>query len=507
MTENLLEILMHNRRPQDRLLSFPGGAELSTFDVRTNTGRIAAALADIGVAPGDRVSFKLEKSAEVIYLAHACLQLGAILHPLNSSYTKSEIASLLSDVEPRLLICNSGEEQELQGLAQVRVETLDPGMAGSLGQRSTMQLPRLDYAQTGSADTAAILYTSGTTGRPKGACITHGNLARSALALVKVWGLTRNDRLLHALPLFHAHGLLTAINTMFAAGGSIHLLPRFEVDECIAALSEATVFMGVPTHYGRLTGHENLRTACKNLRLAISGSAPLPREVAERFQRMTGLPIIQRYGSTEATIITAMPPSADSDDSVGYALPGVEIRVRQESGMTSAVGVGEIETRGHNVFGGYWRDDAATRAAFSEDGWYATGDIVEIDGAGAVRILGRSKDLIISGGLNIYPREVEDAIDRALPGSESAVFGLPHPDYGEAVVAVVEGGNAADFDERKLVSLLRGCLAGYKVPKRIFRITEIPRNKMGKTMKSNLQEAYWDLFIRPSDEKDDARLL
>lgn len=495
MTGNLLQVLMHDRKPEDSLLSFPGGAELSTFDVRTNTGRIAAALVDIGVAPGDRVSFKLEKSAEVIYLAHACLQIGAILHPLNSSYTKAEIASLLSDVEPRLLVCNSGEEQQLQGLAHVRVETLDPGMAGSLGRRSTQQPPRLDYAQTGSADTAAILYTSGTTGRPKGACITHGNLARSALALVKVWGLTRNDRLLHALPLFHAHGLLTAVNTMFASGGSIRLLPRFEVDEFVDALPGATVFMGVPTHYGRLTGHQKLRTACASLRLAISGSAPLPREVADRFQEMAGLPIIQRYGSTEATIITAMPPSAGPGDSVGYALPGVEIRVRQESGMTSSAGIGEIETRGHNVFGGYWRDAAATRAVLSDDGWCATGDIVEIDGAGAVRILGRSKDLIISGGLNVYPREVEDAIDRALPGSESAVFGLPHPDYGEAVVAVVEGGNAADFDEGKLVSSLRGCLAGYKVPKKVFHIAEIPRNKMGKTMKSELREAYRNLFI------------
>lgn len=495
MTGNLLEVLMHGRKPQDRLLSFPGGAELSTFDVRTNTGRIAAALADIGVAPGDRVSFKLEKSAEVIYLAHACLQIGAILHPLNSSYTKAEIASLLSDVEPRLLVCNSGEEQQLQGLAHVRVETLDPGMAGSLGRRSTQQPPRLDYAQTGGADTAAILYTSGTTGRPKGACITHGNLARSALALVKVWGLTRNDRLLHALPLFHAHGLLTAVNTMFASGGSIHLLPRFDVDEFVDALPGATVFMGVPTHYGRLTGHQKLRTACASLRLAISGSAPLPREVADRFREMTGLAIIQRYGSTEATIITATPPSAGPGDTVGYALPGVEIRVRQESGLTSSAGIGEIETRGHNVFGGYWRDAAATRAVLSDDGWYATGDIVEIDDAGAVRILGRSKDLIISGGLNVYPREVEDAIDRVLPGSESAVFGLPHPDYGEAVVAVVEGGNAADFDEGKLVSSLRDCLAGYKVPKKVFHIAEIPRNKMGKTMKSELREAYRNLFI------------
>lgn len=495
MTENLLEVLLRNRKPQDRILSLPGGIELSTADVRTHTGRLAAALADIGVSAGDRVSFKLEKSAEVLYLAHACLQIGAILHPLNLSYTDSEITSLLSDVEPRLLVCNSGEERRLQALAPVRVETLDPGMGGSLGRRSSTQAPRLDYSQTSSADTAAILYTSGTTGRPKGACITHGSLAESALALVRVWGLTSTDRLLHVLPLFHAHGLLTAINTMFASGGSIHLLPRFDVDEFVTALPGSTVFMGVPTHYVRLTGHAKLRAACSSLRLAISGSAPLPGDVADRFQQITGLPIIQRYGSTEATIITAMPPSAPVANSVGFALPGVEIRVREKNGATAGTGIGEIETRGHNVFAGYWRDHAATQAVLARDGWYATGDIAEIDASGAVRILGRSKDLIISGGLNVYPREVEDAIDRALPAAESAVFGVPHPDFGEAVVAAVEGANVADFDEQRLITNLRDCLAGYKIPKRIFHIRELPRNKMGKVMKSALRAAYQNLFV------------
>lgn len=496
MTENLLEILMRGRNPQDEILHLPNGEKLTSSDIRTNTGRLAAALTDIGIAPRDRVSFKLEKSAEVLYLAHACLQIGAILHPLNLTYTDSEIVSLVNDVEPRLLVCNSGEDERLERVTQLRVETLDACMAGSLGRRSAGCAPRLDYAQVSTADTAAILYTSGTTGRPKGACITHGNLAESALALVKVWGLTPSDRLLHPLPLFHAHGLLTAINTMFASGGSIHLLPRFELNEFVAALPDSTVIMAVPTHYARLIKHADLGAACRNLRLAISGSAPLPSEVADRFQQMTGCPIVQRYGSTEATIITAMPPSAnDTADSVGFALPGVQIRVREESGATAERGIGEIETRGHNIFGGYWRDDEATQTVLAEDGWYATGDIAEIDASGRVRILGRSKDLIISGGLNVYPREVEDAIDRTLSIGEFAVFGVPHPDFGEAVVAVVEGGNATDFDEKMITQNLRRCLAGYKIPKRIFHLVEIPRNKMGKVMKSDLRGAYQDLFI------------
>jgi malonyl-CoA/methylmalonyl-CoA synthetase len=500
MSGNLLHALYAERKPASAALCFADGSVLSTGELVKNVALIATALHELGIRPGHRISFKLEKSAEVIFLAHACLQLGAIFNPLNTSYTDEELTYLVRDAEPQLLVCHPDEECRLEEIARAagaRVVTLAPGLQGFLGSRARASSPLKAVADVAPDSIAAILYTSGTTGKPKGACITHRNLVESARALARVWKLGPSDKLLHALPLYHAHGLLTAIDTLLVAGGSILLLPQFEPAKIIKALPHTTVMMGVPTHYARLLKEPDLASAIQDqFRLAICGSAPLPIEVAERFHADTGRHIIERYGTTEAAIITAVPAEiSDRSGWVGWALPGVEIRVAREDGShADREVVGGLETRGHNVFSGYWHCPEADTAAFTPDGWFITGDIAEIDRSGCVRLLGRSKDLIISGGLNVYPREVEDVLDSLTGSFKSAVFGVPHPDFGEAVVAVLEFGPGADFDELSFLRLLRQRLAPYKVPKRILPVAVIPRNRMGKVLKNELRKAHHGLF-------------
>ena len=472
-------------------LIVPGGLALSYADLERAAAAMSIALGVHGVVRGDRVSFLLEKSPLVVVLAHACLRLGAILHPLNTSYTDAEIKSLLADAEPRLLVGEGSEAQRLAPLARTAsaaFATIDDLCAPVPGKPGPV-------ANLAGDDTAAILYTSGTTGRPKGAMITHANLVENARALGQVWGLSRDDVLLHALPVFHAHGLLTALNSLLIAGGSVIFLPRFEAREVISALSSATVMMGVPTFYARLLKEPGIADAMKHLRVLISGSAPLPLELAAEFHRITGKTLIERYGSTEAAIITAVPPHANNRTGwVGWPLPGVELRLLQDDKSRTTRGIGVLETRGHNVFRGYWRNEIADKEAFAEGGWFNTGDIAEIDAEGCVRLLGREKDLIISGGLNVYPKEIETVLD-TLPGIEtSAVFGVAHPDFGEAVVAAVELKPGAAFDEYALIAAAREKLAAYKTPKRILAVPEIPRNRMGKVDKKVLREEWKGLF-------------
>jgi malonyl-CoA/methylmalonyl-CoA synthetase len=404
------------------------------------------------------------------------------------------------DAEPQLLVCHPDEECRLKEIARAagaRVATLAPGLQGFIGSQARALSPLKTVAEVAPDAVAAILYTSGTTGKPKGACITHRNLVESALALARIWKLTPSDKLLHALPVYHAHGLLTAVNTLLVAGGSILFLPQFDPAEIIKALPHATVMMGVPTHYARLLKEPDLASATKDrFRFAICGSAPLPIDVAKHFHDITGRYIIERYGSTEAAIIAAVPAEITNRSGwVGWALPGVEIRVARDDGShAEREAVGGLETRGHNVFSGYWRCPDANAEAFTSDGWFITGDVAEIDRTGCVRLLGRSKDLIISGGLNVYPKEVEDVLDGLTGDSMSAVFGVPHPDFGEAVVAVLEFGPGADFDEIDLLRRVRQRLAPYKVPKRILPIALIPRNRMGKVLKNELRRAHHELF-------------
>jgi malonyl-CoA/methylmalonyl-CoA synthetase len=501
MSENLLHALYAGRDPASAALCFADGSVLSTGELMNNVARMATALHELGIHPGDRVSFKLEKSAEDLFLAHACLQLGAIFNPLNTSYTDDELAYLVRDAEPRLLVCHPDEACRFEDIARpigARIATLAPGSRGFLGSRARTSGPLKANAEVAPDTTAAILYTSGTTGKPKGACITHRNLIESARSLARIWKLGPSDKLMHALPVYHAHGLLTAVNTMLISGGSILFLPQFEPTTIIKALPHATVMMGVPTHYARLLREPGLTSAINDqLRLAICGSAPLPVEVAERFYAVSGRRIIERYGTTEAAIITAVPADiSDRSGWVGWALPGVEIRIAREDGSHAGTeAVGGLETRGHNVFSGYWRRPEANADAFTPDGWLITGDIAEIDRTGCVRLLGRLKDLIISGGLNVYPREVEDVLDGLVGDSKSAVFGVPHPDFGEAVVAVLEVGPGAQFDELGILQAARRRLAPYKVPKRILPVTAIPRNRMGKVLKNELRDAHHELFI------------
>lgn len=491
---NLLHTLYDGRDPLAPAFRFAGQAPRTVAELRASTGRFASALRSLGVKRGDRVSLKLDKSEEVLFLAHACMQLGAIVHPLNTAYTVSELGFLVGDAEPRLLVCHPDEASRLAACG-AQIQTLAPGLGGTLGDRAAAADPLAEIVAVEPDETAALLYTSGTTGKPKGACITHRNLAESAKALARVWGLQPSDRLAHALPMYHAHGLLTSVNSMMAAGAAIDFLPRFDAHEMLAVLPQATVLMGVPTHYARLNREGRaLGAATRGLKLAISGSAPLSGEIAEEFRALTGRTIIERYGATETAIVTAVPAGVtDRSGFVGWALPGVEIRVGREDGTRAdRSAIGELETRGHNVFGGYWRRPDADGQALAPDGWFCTGDIAEIDASGCVRLLGRSKDLIISGGLNVYPREVEAALD-ALLGRETAVFGVPHPDFGEAVVAVVETGQLAP-DEPTIVGRLRQTLAAYKTPKRIIPVASIPRNRMGKVLKTELRDAFKDLF-------------
>ena len=518
---NLIHALYGRRAAGDPTFVLPGGPSLSTGDATTAIDHAAGALAACGVRPGDRVSVKVHKCVEAVFLAHACFKAGAILHPMNTAYTPRETEALLADARPRLLVCDPDETETFAAAAATcgfRIEGLRGGreIQGNQGSRGSQGIqggrgsfaelarssgPAADAATLPAHAPAALLYTSGTTGRPKGALITHGNLADSAEALAEVWRLGPGDVLLHALPAFHAHGLLTAINVMLKAGGAVCFLPRFEPESVLRALPGCTVIMGVPTHYARLVREPGLAAAAAGaLRLAVSGSAPLPQETAQEFQRATGMEVVERYGSTEAAIVTAVPPGAAGRQGwVGWPLPGVRVRVANDRGRFESSATGVLETRGHNVFAGYWgRPD---EPAFTEDGWFVTGDVAEIDAQGCVRILGRQTDVVITGGLNVYPREVEEVLGRCRGVADAAVFGAPHPDFGEAVVAAVETAPSGEFDESACIRYLKTELASYKTPKRIVPVSAIPRNELGKVVKAELRERFRGLFAGTDPEK------
>jgi malonyl-CoA/methylmalonyl-CoA synthetase len=497
---NVIAALYGQRSPDSRLFQSLDGTVISTAEALSRVRGIAASLCRLGVEPGDRISFRLLKSVDTILLAHAGLWVGAVLHPLNDTYTSHELTEMLANASPKLLLTDPRELEALRPLAaavQARIQSF--GHGGSVADFGD-EFDLAAEALLPPDGAAVLLHTSGTTGKPKGALITHENLLSSARSLAQIWGIRRQDVLLHGLPIYHAHGLLTSIDSVLAGDGSILLLPSFELASVRAALARATVIMGVPTHYSRLVADPELASAVHgNLRLAISGSAPLPTGIAEQFERLTGVPIIERYGSTEAAIITAVPPNTKNRSGwVGWPLPGVQVRVATPDGPRSS-GVGSVQTRGPNVFSGYWRDPAATAEAFTADGWFITGDVGEIDDSGCLRLLGRDKDIIISGGLNVYPAEVEDAL-RRIPGlKDVAVFGVPHPDFGEAVVAAVEQSGALFFDQAAAVHELRSRLAPYKLPKQIVVVEEIPRNSLGKIVKARLKERFRALFEAPAN--------
>ncbi len=442
--------------------------------------------------PGDRVAVQVEKSPEAVALYLGCQRAGAVYLPLNPAYPSAEVRYIVDDAEPALMIVDGGRIASLRSRLprRCRLETLEDTIVG--GSSDTAPDRRSDVRRRDD-DVAAILYTSGTTGKPKGAMITQANLVSNADALVEQWGMRADDVLLHALPIFHVHGLFVALHCALFTGARMRFLPRFEVAAVIDAFPECSVFMGVPTLYSRLLDDPRLDHACcGRMRLFTCGSAPLRPETFEAFTRRTGHRILERYGMTEAGMITSNPLDGDRvAGTVGHPLPGVEARVVSEDGEAVADGdVGGLEIRGPNVFLGYWRQPEKTAETFSDDGFLRTGDLVTRTEDGRFAIVGRAKDLIITGGYNVYPKEVERALDQQPGVSESAVFGLPHDDFGEAVHAAVVADPGASLEPESLRDALREHLAAYKIPKRILIVEALPRNAMGKVQKNRLRDRF-----------------
>ena len=467
------------------------------------SGRIANAMDTLGIRPGDRVAVQVEKSAEALILYLACLRSGAIYLPLNTAYTLAELDYFIGDAEPRLVVVSSIARGGVEKIAKPHgaiVETLDTDGTGSLLDLARDEPAHFIDASRSADDLAAILYTSGTTGRSKGAMLTHGNLLSNALTLRDYWRVTADDRLIHALPIFHTHGLFVATNVTLLAGASMFLLSKFDAGEVVSLMPQATMLMGVPTFYVRLLQSVRLdKEAVANIRLFISGSAPLLAETHTEFQARTGHAILERYGMTETNMNTSNPYEGRRiPGTVGFPLPDVTVRVTDPAtgAVLPAEETGMIEIKGPNVFKGYWRMPEKTAAEFTADGFFISGDLGKIDGNGYVHIVGRGKDLVISGGYNIYPKEVEGEIDQIEGVVESAVIGVPHPDFGEGVTAIVVRKPGVVLDEKAIVSALQDRLARYKQPKRIIFAADLPRNTMGKVQKNILRQQYADLYAR-----------
>ncbi|MER8910052.1 malonyl-CoA synthase [Mesorhizobium sp. M0854] len=487
--------------PGRLLMEAEDGRSISYGEMLARSAQLAHVLSQLGVEAGDRVAVQVEKSPEAISLYLACLRAGAIFLPLNTAYTLTELEYFFRDAEPRLIVCDPARVTEIGALAQdsgAAVATLGSKGEGSLTDRASEAAVDFHDVARGPDDLAAILYTSGTTGRSKGAMLSHENLASNARVLVDLWRFTAADVLIHALPVFHTHGLFVATNVVLMAGASMLFETKFDPARIVSLLPRATVLMGVPTFYVRLLQQDGLnRQAAKNIRLFISGSAPLLAETHRAWRERTGHAILERYGMTETNMNTSNPYDGERRaGTVGFPVTGVSLRITDpESGETLAKGdVGMIEVRGPNVFCGYWRMPEKTKAEFRDDGFFITGDLGLIDADGYVHIVGRGKDLIISGGYNIYPKEVESEID-ALPGvAESAVIGVAHPDFGEGVTAVVVRAPGSTISAAGIVEAIAGRLARYKHPKRVIFVDELPRNTMGKVQKNLLREAYKDLY-------------
>jgi malonyl-CoA/methylmalonyl-CoA synthetase len=491
--------------PAGRSKSFierPDGSVITYEDMETDTARIANILFAMGLKPGDRVAVQVDKSAEVLLVYLACLRLGAVYVPFNAAYTIAELRYLLADAEPKLFICQPERFAESAALARelgiVHIRTLGVARDGTfLEMFADAKTSFTDHACT-IDDLAAILYTSGTTGRSKGAMLSHGNLASNARTLKDFWRFTGEDRLLHALPIFHTHGLFVATNTALMAGASILLLPTFDVREIMRLLPRSTVMMGVPTFYTRLLAQADFTAeTAKNIRLFISGSAPLAATTHREFSARTGHAILERYGMTETNMNTSNPYEGERiPGSVGKPLPGIDIRIANPaSGEEVALGnVGQIEIRGPNVFKGYWRVPEKTKAEFRPDGFFMSGDLGFQDDKGYIHIVGRNKDLIISGGFNVYPAEVEGVIVEIEGVAQCAVIGAPHADFGEAVVAVVVPRSGFSLGEDQIANAAAEKLANYKRPKHIVITRELPLNAMGKVQKNVLRERYRGIF-------------
>ncbi|PWC43584.1 malonyl-CoA synthase [Azospirillum sp. TSO22-1] len=504
MSDNIYD-LFRSRFPEDRTRPFietEDGGILSYGELDAAVGRTARLLADLGVVKGDRVAVQVEKSVENIVLYLAVVRAGGVYLPLNPAYTKAEVAYFLTDAEPRVFVCRPETEAALREVADAakvaHVLTLGTRGDGSLPEQARGLNPDFATVPCGLDDLAAILYTSGTTGRSKGAMMSHRNLGSNAQVLHAYWGWGPDDVLLHALPIFHTHGLFVATNCVLLNGTPMIFLPKFDADQVLSLLPRATVMMGVPTFYTRLLGHPGLtREAVAHMRLFISGSAPLLADTHKEFSARTGHAILERYGMTETGMLTSNPLDGERiPGTVGFPLPDVELRVCDDQGAVLGPDeIGVIEVKGPNVFSGYWRMPEKTAQEIKPDGFFITGDVGKVDARGYVHIVGRAKDLIISGGFNVYPKEVETVIDGIDGVVESAVVGVPHPDFGEAVTAVVlRKPGVAGPDEAQVVAVCKEQLANFKVPKRVFFLDELPRNTMGKVQKNLLRDRYAETF-------------
>ena len=469
-----------------------GHTNLNFATLRSAAARYANALVALGIEPGDRITVQIEKSVANVILYLASLKVGAVYQPLNTAYTETEVAYFVADAGPKIIVCDPSRQQAMRKLGDrnkvLAVVNLDSNGEGSLASLAARMEDSHETVARNADDLAGLLYTSGTTGRSKGAMITHGNLASNAATLVKLWRITSDDVLLHALPIFHVHGLFVALNTAFLSACEIIWLGKFDAAAVIAALPRATLMMAVPTFYTRLLAAKDFdRETCRNMRLFISGSAPLLAGTHDEFSARTGHNILERYGMTETGMITSNPyEGARLAGTVGFALPDVSVRIAGEQ-------PGVLEVKGPNVFKGYWRMPEKTTEDFTGDGYFITGDVATIDAEARVSIVGRAKDLIISGGFNVYPKEIEEAIN-ALPGVvESAVVGVPHRDFGEAIIAAVNTKGPHPTEAQMIADLSKN-LARFKLPKRIFVIEELPRNAMGKIQKADLRRRYAGIF-------------
>ena len=478
-------------------------------DLDRASARIANLLAALELPEGSRIAVQVEKSVEAMLLYLATLRAGHVFLPLNTAYQSAEIEYFVGNAEPAVVVCTPGNFGWVSKIAFTagtqHVFTLGDDRTGSLLERAAHFGDDHVPAARGADDLAAILYTSGTTGRSKGAMLTHGNLLSNAVMLKDYWGWVPGDVLIHALPIFHVHGLFVAIHAALLNGSKMIWLAKFDPRAAIAAMARATVFMGVPTLYVRMLAEQGLTPeAARHMRLFISGSAPLLIETFQEWQQRTGHTILERYGMSETIMLTSNPYQADArhgdqDErrgaTVGFPLPGVGLRVVDDANQDLPVGeIGNIQVRGPNVFQGYWRMPEKTAEEFTPDGWFKTGDVGRVDERGYVSIVGRSKDLIISGGYNVYPAEIEGYINE-MPGvAESALVGVPHPDFGEVGVAVVIAKPGAQLDGEAIITALKSQLANFKIPKRCFITTELPRNTMGKVQKNLLREQHKGLF-------------
>ena len=494
MTNTLYDALIAPHANNDAIfLTLDDGSEISYASFVSRVAQLAHVLTDAGVRPGDRVVVQAPKLADAVALYGAAVQTGAVYLPLNTAYTQSELRYFIADAAPALVVCDKRNEAEISAICggDTRVLTLAKAGAGSLSQQADTCDTSFPTVARGPDDLAALLYTSGTTGRSKGAMLSHRNLLSNARSLTDLWRITSDDRLIHALPIFHTHGLFVALNTSLLAGAQVRFMAGFDIDAIIAEIPASTLLMGVPTFYTRLLGDARLNSdLVRNMRLFVSGSAPLLAETHTEFEERTGHRILERYGMTETNMIASNPYEGERlAGTVGYALPGTQVEITNDGRPVAAGEIGMIEVRGDNVFQGYWNMPEKTAEELRDTGFFITGDLGVKSKDGRISIVGREKDLIISGGYNIYPKEIEDVINGIDGVLESAVFGVPHVDFGESVIAsVVLENSARTADE--IAALVEPSLARFKHPGKYIITDALPRNTMGKVQKNILREEY-----------------